>query len=218
MTTNLASTPANALWMLADLLEAEQHMDEVEGDIRSREPKHTLLDLQMATNRRNQALNALRQINPKLLRMAANAPAGPIQAVFQVNDLETALVALSEAAHSPGTLIGLPECPDSIEDMLSIWGASHVQISRLGFEDEWTAEYQHDRITYTGTGHSPEMALVEARIDNIIANHCYAAARDAQLTPEQMNDMRRSAYLYHLHEEPEGEYRGDYVKKPEGQS
>ncbi|ULH17378.1 hypothetical protein MF271_19500 (plasmid) [Deinococcus sp. KNUC1210] len=179
MSDNQTPMPANALRMLADLLDAERQMDEVEGDIRSRDPKPSLLDLQATTNRRNQTLDALRQIDPGLLRMAADACTVGTHATLRVTDLESALSALAEVAQTPGVLVGPLERADSIEDMLNIWGASHVQISRPGFGDEWTAEYQHDHVTYTGTGHSPEVALVEARIDNIIANHYYAAAWDA---------------------------------------
>jgi len=98
---------------------------------------------------------------------------------------------------------------DGIGYLLSLWNGSHPVLKRGWSDDPWEAEYVHDRITYTGKGFTALEALVEAHVDNLIANYYYSSDGPV-LTLEQMNAWRAADYLAHLGYPAEGQYRGDY--------
>lgn len=80
-------------------------------------------------------------------------------------------------------------------------------------DDQWTAEITHDRVTFTGTGNTADVALVEAIVGRNIGDFYYYGAMDAQLTPEQMNTWWRDTHLAALGVLPDTPYAGDYAQK-----
>jgi hypothetical protein len=91
--------------------------------------------------------------------------------------------------------------------------AYNVRALTLTFrDDQWTAEIEHDRVTFTGTGDTADVALVEAIVSRNIGDFYYGSL-DAQLTPEQMNTWWRDTHLAALGILPDTPYAGEYAQK-----